>query len=95
MVGILKIAEFMHDHLVNDIQALARHSSLQQTQKYIEVSPDAMRKVMGCLRKEVPMEQVIMIALGVVLGGLVLRFMGPVAMFILVGLGLLFFVFGF
>ena len=28
-----------------DAQALARHSSSHQTQKYIEVSPDAMRKV--------------------------------------------------
>ena len=31
----------------NAIQALARHSSLQQTQKYIEVSPDAMKRVVG------------------------------------------------
>jgi integrase/recombinase XerD len=32
---------------MRDVQALAWHSSLQQTQKYIEVSPDAMRKVVG------------------------------------------------
>ena len=32
---------------MRDVQALARHFSLQQTQKYIEVSPDAMRKVVG------------------------------------------------
>ena len=35
-----------------------------------------------------------MIAAGVVLGGLALRFMGPMVIFILVGLGFLFFVFG-
>ena len=28
---------------MRDVQALARHSSLQQTQKYIEVSPDAWK----------------------------------------------------
>jgi hypothetical protein len=36
-----------------------------------------------------------MIAAGVVLGGLALRFMGRMVLLILVGLGLLFFVFGF
>ena len=36
-----------HGGSMRDVQALARHSSLQQTQKYIEVSPDAMRKVVG------------------------------------------------
>lgn len=32
---------------LRDVQALARHSSLQMTQRYIEVSEDAMRKVVG------------------------------------------------
>ena len=32
---------------MRDVQALAQHSSLKQTQKYIEVWPDAMRKVVG------------------------------------------------
>jgi len=32
---------------IRDVQALARHSSLQMTQRYIEVSEDAMRKVVG------------------------------------------------
>ena len=32
---------------MRDVQALARHSSLQQTQKYIEISPDAMKRVVG------------------------------------------------
>ena len=32
---------------MRDVQAPARHSSLQQTQKYIDVSPDATRKVVG------------------------------------------------
>ena len=36
-----------HGGSMRDVQALARHSSLQQTQKYIEISPDAMRKVVG------------------------------------------------
>ena len=30
-----------------DVQSLARHSSLQMTQKYIEVSEDACRRVVG------------------------------------------------
>ena len=30
-----------------DVQSLARHSSLQMTQRYIEVSEDAMKKVVG------------------------------------------------
>jgi integrase/recombinase XerD len=36
-----------HGGSMRDVQALARHSSLQQTQKYIEVSPDAMKRVVG------------------------------------------------
>ena len=32
---------------LRDVQALARHSSLGMTQRYIEVSADAMRKVVG------------------------------------------------
>lgn len=32
---------------LRDVQALARHSSLQMTQRYIEVSEDACRKVVG------------------------------------------------
>jgi integrase len=32
---------------LRDVQALARHSSLSMTQRYIEVSQDAMRKVVG------------------------------------------------
>ena len=32
---------------LRDVQSLARHSSLQMTQRYIEVSEDAMRKVAG------------------------------------------------
>lgn len=32
---------------LRDVQALARHSSLQMTQRYIEVSEDAMKKVVG------------------------------------------------
>ena len=32
---------------LRDVQALARHSSLQMTQRYIEVSEDAMRRVVG------------------------------------------------
>jgi integrase/recombinase XerD len=32
---------------MRDVQALARHSSLALTQRYIEVSEDAMRKVVG------------------------------------------------
>jgi integrase/recombinase XerD len=32
---------------LRDVQYLARHSSLQMTQRYIEVSEDAMRKVVG------------------------------------------------
>jgi integrase len=32
---------------LRDVQSLARHSSLQMTQRYIEVSEDAMRKVVG------------------------------------------------
>lgn len=32
---------------LRDVQALARHSSLQMTQRYIDVSEDAMRKVVG------------------------------------------------
>ena len=30
-----------------DVLALARHSSLQMTQRYMEVSADAMNKVVG------------------------------------------------
>jgi integrase len=32
---------------MRDVQALARHSSLQMTQSYIETSADAMKKVVG------------------------------------------------
>jgi len=32
---------------LRDVQSLARHSSLQMTQKYIEVSEDACRRVVG------------------------------------------------
>jgi len=32
---------------IRDVQSLARHSSLQMTQRYIEVSEDAMKKVVG------------------------------------------------
>ena len=32
---------------LRDVQSLARHSSLQMTQRYIEVSADAMKKVVG------------------------------------------------
>ena len=32
---------------LRDVQALARHSSLAMTQRYIEVSPDAMKRVVG------------------------------------------------
>ena len=32
---------------MRDVQTLARHSSLQMTQRYIEVSEDAMKKVVG------------------------------------------------
>ena len=32
---------------MRDVQSLARHSSLAMTQRYIEVSEDAMRRVMG------------------------------------------------
>jgi integrase/recombinase XerD len=32
---------------LRDVQALARHSSLQMTQRYIDVSEDAMKKVVG------------------------------------------------
>jgi integrase len=32
---------------LRDVQSLARHSSLAMTQKYIEVSEDAMKKVVG------------------------------------------------
>ena len=32
---------------IRDVQALARHSSLQMTQRYIEVSEDAMRRVIN------------------------------------------------
>ncbi len=32
---------------MRDVQALARHSSLAMTQRYVEVSADAMRKVVG------------------------------------------------
>lgn len=32
---------------MRDVQSLARHSSLQMTQRYIEVSNDAMQKVVG------------------------------------------------
>ena len=32
---------------LRDVQSLARHSSLQMTQRYIEVSEDAMKKVVG------------------------------------------------
>ena len=32
---------------MRDVQALARHSSLAMTQRYIEVSSDAMRRVVG------------------------------------------------
>jgi integrase len=32
---------------LRDVQALARHSSLQMTQRYIEVSEDACRRVVG------------------------------------------------
>ena len=32
---------------MRDVQSLARHSSLAMTQRYIEVSEDAMRKVVG------------------------------------------------
>ena len=32
---------------LRDVQSLARHSSLQMTQKYIEVSEDSCRRVVG------------------------------------------------
>ena len=32
---------------MRDVQAMARHSSLAMTQRYVEVSEDAMRKVVG------------------------------------------------
>ena len=32
---------------LRDVQSLARHSPLQMTQRYIEVSEDAMKKVVG------------------------------------------------
>jgi integrase len=32
---------------LRDVQQLARHSSLQMTQKYIEVSEGAMKRVVG------------------------------------------------
>jgi integrase/recombinase XerD len=32
---------------LRDVQSLARHSSLQMTQRYIEVSEGAMKKVVG------------------------------------------------
>jgi site-specific recombinase XerD len=32
---------------VRDVQALARHSSLQMTQKYIEISEGAMKRVVS------------------------------------------------
>ena len=32
---------------LRDVQSLARHSSLQMTQRYIELSEDAMKKVVG------------------------------------------------
>jgi integrase len=32
---------------LRDVQSLARHSSLQMSQRYIEVSEDAMKKVVG------------------------------------------------
>ena len=34
-----------HNGSMHDVQALARHSSLQMTQRYVEVSEDAMRRV--------------------------------------------------
>ncbi|MDA8575153.1 site-specific integrase [Alphaproteobacteria bacterium] len=33
---------------MRDVQALARHSSLQMTQRYVEVSEDAMKRVVEC-----------------------------------------------
>ena len=35
------------DGSLRDVQSLARHSSLQMTQEYIEVSEDACRRVVG------------------------------------------------
>jgi site-specific recombinase XerC len=35
------------DGSLRDVQELARHSSLQMTQKYIEVSEGAMKRVVG------------------------------------------------
>ena len=32
---------------IKDVQSLARHSSLQMTQRYIEISENACRKVVG------------------------------------------------
>jgi integrase/recombinase XerD len=32
---------------LRDVQSLARHQSLQQTQKYMEISEDAKKKVVG------------------------------------------------
>ena len=32
---------------MRDVQSLARHASLQMTQRYVEVSEDACRKVVG------------------------------------------------
>ena len=32
---------------LRDVQALARHSSIAMTQRYIEVSEDACRRVVG------------------------------------------------
>lgn len=32
---------------LRDVQALTRHSSLAMTQRYIEVSPNAMKRVVG------------------------------------------------
>ena len=34
-----------HNGSMRDVQALARHSSLQMTQRYVEVSEDAMKRV--------------------------------------------------
>ena len=36
-----------HNGSMRDVQALARHSSLQMTQRYVEVSEDAMKRVVG------------------------------------------------
>ena len=36
-----------HNGSMRDVQALARHSSLQMTQRYVEVNEDAMKRIVG------------------------------------------------